>query len=170
VKFRGGEWPEEWVRGAIQTYQPATWHEQTMCYYFEIKIKDNLNTLFSIGFTNENFKNDIRPGLDSKTYGYDSDGTFWYECYGRGIHDHGYTMGDTVGAGVNYVTGEIFFTKNEKLVYWTPCNLKTTFYPSLGVTGWMPQKPSMNVEVNFNGPYIFYVSHYMQPSNLKTPK
>jgi hypothetical protein len=31
-----------------------------------------------------------------------------------------YTMGDTVGPGVNYVTGEIFFSKNQKFVHSVP--------------------------------------------------
>jgi len=178
VKFRRGEVPEGWfyVSGAIQTYQPATWHEQTMSYYFEIKIKDNLNTDVSIGFTNENFENDRRPGCGSNTYGYHGDGYFCHDSCGKkgGIQDLGvdfdfsYTKGDIVGAGVNYVTGEIFFTKNQKLVKLMPCNLKTTLYPTIGFCGRI--KHTMNVEVNFRGPYIFDVSRYIRHSNLKTPR
>jgi len=180
VKFRRGEWPEGWVEGAIRTYQPATWHEQTMSYYFEIKIKDNFKTDVCMGFTNENFKNDILPGWDFNTYGYHDDGQFWddnhYVKVGV-IQDLGvdfdlrYTRGDTVGAGVNYVTGEMFFTKNQKLVGLVPCNLKTTLYPTVGFcpTVW-GLTPITNVEVNFKGPYNFEVSHYMLHSNLKTPK
>jgi len=181
VKFRRGEVPEGWVErvdGAIQTYQPATWHEQTMSYYFEIKVKDNLNTCVSIGFTNENFENDSQPGCDSNTYGYHGDGFFWYDHCGRkgGIQDLGvdfnlsYTMGDIVGAGVNYVTGEIFFTKNQTLVKLMPCNLKTTLYPTIGFQGFGGRKRTINVEVNFKGPYIFDVSRYIRHSNLKTPR
>jgi hypothetical protein len=190
VKSRRGEhvkeWPEGvvWVSDVIQTYQPATWHEQTMSYYFEIKIKDNwdnFNTDVSIGFTNENFTRDFPLGLDSNTYGYYSDGKL--SGHGHFVNDKegviqdlgvdfdlSYTKGDTAGAGVNYVTGEIFFTKNEKLVGLMPCNLKTTLYPSIGFGGWQDRKPTTNVQVNFKGPYIFDVSHYMQHSNLKTPK
>jgi ankyrin repeat protein len=185
VKFRGGEWPEEWVRGAIQTYQPATWHEQTMCYYFEIKIKDNFHTIISMGFTNENFNNSRQIGQDSNTYGYHSDSSFvydnnWCECNQKGgkvvVQDLGagfnfsYTVGDTVGAGVNYVTGEIFFTKNQKLVRLMPCNLKTALYPTVGICFATSRKRTLNVEVNFKGPYVFNVSHYMRHSNLKTLK
>ncbi len=77
-----------------------------------------------------------------------------------------------MGAGVNYVTGEMFFTKNQKLVSLMPCNLKTTLYPTLGFTVGLSsrRKPIINVEVNFKGPYNFDVSHYMLHSNLKTPK
>jgi hypothetical protein len=65
VKFRSGEWAkDDWVCGAIQSYQAATWHEQTVSYYFEIKIKDNVGTSVSIGFTNENFKNDNLSGWE----------------------------------------------------------------------------------------------------------
>jgi serine/threonine-protein phosphatase 6 regulatory ankyrin repeat subunit B len=178
---RSGEWAEDnWVCGAIQSYQAATWHEQTMSYYFEIKIKDNFDTLVSIGFTNENFKNDRLPGQYSNTYGYDGDGCFFYDgLYGNNkegvIQDLGvdfdlrYTRGDTVGAGVNYVTGEMFFTKNQTLVGLMRCNLKTTLYPTFGFMT-RGSKPITNVEVNFKGPYNFDVSHYMRHSNLKTPK
>jgi hypothetical protein len=152
-----------------------------MSYYFEIKIKDILNTRVSIGFTNENFNNRAEIGHESNTYGYHSDCSFYYDSKWHnnsrvqeleaGFHGS-YTMGDTVGAGVNYVTGKIFFTKNEKLVGLVPCNLKTTFYPSIAFYGcsWPDTKLTGNVEVNFKGPYIFDVNHYIQHSNLKTPR
>jgi hypothetical protein len=136
-----------------------------------------------MGFTNENFNNSRQIGQDPNTYGYHSDSSFvydnnWCECNQKGgkvvVQDLGvgfdfsYTMGDTVGAGINYVTGEIFFTKNGILVALMPCNLKITLYPSIGFKFWDDRKPT--VEVNFKGPYIFNVSHYMQHSNLKTPR
>ncbi|CAK9200146.1 unnamed protein product [Sphagnum troendelagicum] len=168
-------------KGAIQTYQPATWHEQTMSYYFEIKIKDRLNTFVSIGFTNEIFKYDIATGWDSYTYAYRSYGAFlcdWSlvkaeETVNQDLgvdFDFRYTTGDTVGAGVNYVTGKIFFTKNQKLVKLIPCNLKTTLYPTVGFEGQEHRKSTVNVEVNFKAPYIFDLSDYMRHSNLKTPR
>jgi len=184
VKFRGGDGPEDfpWVCGAIQTCQPATWHAQTMSYYFETKIKDNLNRTISMGFTNENFINDSSPGWASNTYGYRSTGKFWKNGdidYKGVIQDLGvdfdlrYTMGDTVGAGVNYVTGEIFFTKNEKLASLMPYNLKTTLYPTIGFDcgfqGLKNESKSI-VQVNFKEPYAFAISHYMQHSNPKTPR
>jgi hypothetical protein len=180
VKFRGGEWPEGLDSGAIQTYQPATWHEQTMSYYFEIKIKDNLNTVVSMGFTNENFINNL-PFHASNTYGYFSVGSLPENGHsqndkkgvieGLGVDfDFKYTKGDTVGAGVNYVTGEIFFTKNQTLVGLMPCDLETTLYPTIDFNCWEDRKHTINVEVNFKGPYKFDVSLYMRHSNLKTPR
>jgi len=169
VKFRSGEWAEDnWVCGAIQSYQAATWHEQTMSYYFEIKIKDHLNTRVSIGISNENFKNDITPGWDSNTYGYDSDG-FVVTI----TKDLTYTMGDTVGAGVNYVTGEIFSNKNQKLICLRSCNLKTTLYPTFRFnyrSQSLRIESKSTVQVNFKESYVFDVSHHMQHSNLKTSK
>jgi hypothetical protein len=60
-------------------------------------------------------------------YGYHSDGKFFYDGHEvkdkEGViqdlgvdFDLSYNRGDTVGAGVNYVTGEIFFTKNENFL------------------------------------------------------
>jgi hypothetical protein len=179
--YSKGQWGEDRFCSAIQTNQPVTWHEHTMSYYFEIKIKDILNTRVSIGFTNENFNNRREIGLDSNTYGYNGSGNFcrdniWYASDRYVVQELkvgfnlSYTMGDTVGAGINYVTGEIFFTKNEKVVGLMPCNLKTNLYPSIGFSGWHDRKLTVNVEVNFKGPYIFDVSHYMRHSNLKTPR
>jgi hypothetical protein len=87
--------------------------------------------------------------------------------------DFEFTVGDTVGAGVNYVTGEIFFTKNGKLVRLKPCNLKTTLYPSIGFGGTcvdLTTESKSTVQVNFKEPYVFDVSHHMQHSNLNTSK
>jgi hypothetical protein len=90
-----------------------------MSYYFEIKIKVNLITTISVGFTNENFINDYAPGCASNTNGYHSNGQFWKNndihsdneavIQGLGVDfELRYIMGDIVGAGVNYITEEIF--------------------------------------------------------------
>jgi hypothetical protein len=87
--------------------------------------------------------------------------------------DSSYTKGDIVGAGVNYVTGEIFFTKNQKLVSLMPCKLKTTLYPTIRFYREfieLRNESKSTVQVNFKEPYVFDVSHYMQHSNLKTSK
>jgi len=47
-----------WVFKRIN-YQPMTLNNQTLSYYFEIKIKDNLSTTVTIKFNHENFKNYI---------------------------------------------------------------------------------------------------------------
>jgi hypothetical protein len=83
-----------------------------------------------------------------------------------------YTMGDTVGAGVNYVIGEIFFTKNEKLISLMPYNLKTTLYPTIGFDygfqGLKNESKSI-VQVNFKEPYAFAISHSLHPHLNFTP-
>jgi hypothetical protein len=177
VKFRRREGVQDSVRTAIRTYQPATWHEQTMSYYFEIIIEDNFNISISMGFTDENFNNSTEIGHDSNSYGYDCKGmvskTIGRITFTREFPlDLCYTTGDTVGAGVNYVTGEIFFTKNEKLVCWMHGNLKTTLYPTIGFSDLSESlriKSKPTVQVNFKKPYVFYVSQYIQdskPSNI----
>jgi hypothetical protein len=44
-----------WVFKRIN-YQPMKWNNQTLSYYFEIKVKDNLSTTVTIRFNHENFK------------------------------------------------------------------------------------------------------------------
>ncbi len=82
-----------------------------------------------------------------------------------------YTMGDTVGAGVNYVTWEIFFSKNQKFVHSVPCNLKTSLYPTIGFSYGSQSlgiESKSTMQVNFLEPHVFNVIHRMQHSNLKT--
>ncbi|CAM6038729.1 unnamed protein product [Sphagnum compactum] len=167
--------------GAIQGIQgnrPAMCHHETLFYYFEITIIDDVDDGdgVAIGFTNENFKKDRIPGWELNTYGYHSDdgklyhnsGTIAYsdkmEQFGRNF-DTTSTKGDVVGAGINYLERNVYFVKGKKIVGRIPYNLENTLYPAIGFWG-----ENVTVNVNFSPKSDLDVNHDMQHSNLQPPK
>lgn len=53
------------------------------------------------------------PGWDCVSYGYHGDDGNFFSSSGKGVY-YGpqYTTGDVIGCGLNFVTKQIFFTKN----------------------------------------------------------
>ena len=142
VKHRG---PSDHIGhvGAIQANRPALCGE--LLYYFEMTIKDCGSTgAIALGFTDENFENSRVPGWDPNTYGYHGDNGEFYDNSGVGKpYASKYTTGDIVGAGINFASEEIFFTKNGKLLPSVPMTGKTLLYATIGLL-------SCNGEVKVN--------------------
>lgn len=53
------------------------------------------------------------PGWDQHSYGYHGDDGNFFASSGKGV-EYGpqFTAGDTIGCGLNFVTRQLFFTKN----------------------------------------------------------
>jgi len=163
----------------IQGNRPAMCHHETLSYYFEITIIDDLDDGdgVAIGFTNENFKKDRIPGWDFNTYGYHSDNGKLYhnsgiiaysdkmEQFGKNFDTTTFTKGDVVGVGINYLERNVYFVKNKKLVGSIHYNLENTLYPTIGFWG-----KSVIVDVNFSPKSDLDVNHDMEHSNLQPPK
>ena len=66
-----------------------------------------------IGLSERNVNLNRLPGWDQISYGYHGDDGNFFASSGKGI-EYGptFTTGDVVGCGINFVTREIFFTKN----------------------------------------------------------
>eukprot|EP00980_Cylindrotheca_fusiformis_P023975 scaffold11272_cov81-Cylindrotheca_fusiformis.AAC.4 len=108
------------------------------------------------------------PGWNKTSFGYHSDDGGIYHGSGRARkRAGGYGPGDTVGMGVDYVTGKIFVTRNGKLVSfffgwhtksWKGEDLEgTPLYPVVGIDS------KDTVEVNYNGmekPFQFDLAAY----------
>jgi len=133
--------------GAIQGNGPAR-HPRRRYYYFEITIKDcGRRGYIGIGFTDENFKNNREPGWEPNSYGYHGDDGYLYHGPGRHNNDFGPTFStdDIVGAGIDHLKQEIFFTKNGELVgHSIPNEVRDTLYPTIGL-----HSRGEKVEVNF---------------------
>jgi len=156
----------------IQGNRPAMCHHETLSYYFEITIIDDLDDGdgVAIGFTNEKFKKDQLPGWELNTYGYHSDdGKLYYNTDEmkkvKRNFDTTFIKGDVVGAGINYLKQNVYFSKNNFVVGSIPYNLENTLYPTIGFWG-----KSVTVDVNFSPKSDLDVNHDMEHSSLQPPK
>ncbi|MCO5576532.1 hypothetical protein L7F22_030343 [Adiantum nelumboides] len=149
--------------GAFQGNRPAP--VRRILYYFEIYIKDRGNKgTISIGFTDEHFKTSRQPGWDQNTYGYHGDDGYLYHAHGRGdAFGPTFHTGDTVGAGINYASQEVFFTVNGKLVGSRHKDEKCPLYPSVGL-----HSPNERVDINFGqNPFVFNIEALVQEEREK---
>lgn len=70
-----------------------------------------------VGLTSKNVEINRLPGWDQTSYGYHGDDGHFFESAGKGIsYGPTYTTGDTIGCGINFMTRELFFTKNGKFL------------------------------------------------------
>ncbi|CAM6015978.1 unnamed protein product [Sphagnum balticum] len=134
--------------GAIQGNGPAR-HPRRRYYYFEITIKDcGLDGRIGIGFTDEDFRNDRQPGWESNSYGYHGDDGGLFQGTSKGFpfaFGPKFSTHDIVGAGIDHLKQEIFFTKNGELVgHCIPNEVRDTLYPTIGL-----HSQGAKVEVNF---------------------
>lgn len=105
----------------VRATAPFT-RERTPFAYWEMHIQEATEKILTIGFTTADFPlNRYHPGwcLDSYAYHNDDGSAFHVKAP---IPDHGFqwgprwTTGDIVGAGINFRTNEVFFTKNGKFL------------------------------------------------------
>lgn len=122
--------------------------------YFEITVLDHgINGFISVGVVREGYSVDHHPGWYATSYAYHGDDgrTFWSTGTGCPWGPR-FTTGDTVGLGINYETGEVFFTKNGSFLgvsfYRCP---KKSFLPAVGMTSY-----GEKIKANFgDSPFLF---------------
>lgn len=149
--------------GAIQGNCPAP--VRKLLYYFEIYVKDKgLKGNVSIGFTDAHFKLTRQTGWEPNSFGYHGDDGFLYHGHGKGeSFGPKFTTGDTVGAGINYASQTIFFTKNGKFVGSTPKDVKGSLFPTIGL-----HSPNEKVDVNFGQrAFVFDIEQLAQEEREK---
>uniref|UniRef100_A0A0C9RRK1 TSA: Wollemia nobilis Ref_Wollemi_Transcript_18965_1607 transcribed RNA sequence n=1 Tax=Wollemia nobilis TaxID=56998 RepID=A0A0C9RRK1_9CONI len=139
--------------GAVQADCPAP--VNCFVYYFEMSVKDKgQRGCVSIGFTDSHFKTNRQPGWEPNSYGYHGDDGLLYHGQGKGdrLNFPTFSTGDTVGAGINYASQEIFFTCNGKFLGRVVKDVKGPLYPTIGL-----HSQNEKVEVNFgqHGPRSF---------------
>jgi len=124
-------------------------------YYFELTVLDaGTRGCIAIGLADGNFQLTRQPGWDRNSFGYHGedgrkyhDSSRGHESF-RGGEAYGpvFTTGDTVGCGVLYASGDIFFTKNGNHLgtAFKRAALNVTLFPTIGL-----HSPSEMVQVNF---------------------
>ncbi|XP_002992236.2 ran-binding protein M homolog [Selaginella moellendorffii] len=149
--------------GAVQGNRPAP--SRRLCYYFEMTVCDRgQKGVISIGFSDQNFKTSRQPGWEPNSYGYHGDdGKLYYGPKSNENLNVTFTTNDTVGAGINYLAQELFFTKNSKLVGKKSKDVKVPLYPTIGL-----HSPNEKVSVNFGqNPFVFDVEALIQEEREK---
>ncbi|XP_057829460.1 ran-binding protein M homolog isoform X2 [Cryptomeria japonica] len=130
--------------GSLQANCPAP--IKKLLYYFEMYVENKgRRGKVSIGFTDQQFNKHRQPGWETHTFGYHGDD-------GKVFHDSGhgmrfgptYTTGDTVGAGINKASQDVFFTKNGKFIGSITRDYEGVLFPTVGL-----HSPDEGVVVNF---------------------
>ncbi|KAG2659062.1 ran-binding protein M homolog [Panicum virgatum] len=149
--------------GVVQADRPAP--TRRAVYYFEMGVKNaGYKGQTSIGFTSESFKMRRQPGWESNSCGYHGDDGYLYRGQGKGeSFGPKFTSGDTIGAGINYLSQEFFFTKNGSLVGAFPKEIKGPLYPTVAV-----HSQGEELTVNFGKePFCFDIEGYILEEKMR---
>ncbi|KAI0470739.1 SPRY domain-containing protein [Xylariaceae sp. FL0804] len=143
---------------------------QAGIYYFEVTLlsKRRDETTVCVGFATKAASLSRPPGWEPDTWGYHGDDGDIYSGANTGKrYKEKFGPGDVVGCGVNFRTGQVFFTKNGNSQGLAFRDVKEKkLYPSIGV-----KKPGEHIRVNFGQtPFIFDIDHVMreEQASIKT--
>ncbi|AQK53010.1 SPla/RYanodine receptor (SPRY) domain-containing protein [Zea mays] len=149
--------------GVVQADRPAP--TRRAVYYFEMAVRNaGYKGQTSIGFTSESFKMRRQPGWESNSCGYHGDDGHLYRGLGKGEpFGPKFTSGDIIGAGINYLSQEFFFTKNGAPVGAIPKEIKGPLYPTIAV-----HSQGEELTVNFGKePFCFDIEGYILEEKMK---
>ncbi|KAH9331522.1 hypothetical protein KI387_003630, partial [Taxus chinensis] len=106
-----------------------------LLYYFEMYVENKgQRGTVSIGFTDQNFNKNRQPGWNRNTFGYHGDDGLIFHNSGLGRpFGPTYTTGDTVGAGVNNASQDVFFTRNGEFIGSITRDFDGDLFPTVGL-------------------------------------
>ncbi|KAI8953549.1 ran-binding protein [Xylaria longipes] len=136
---------------------------QTGIYYFEVtlfpKRRDETTTV-CVGFVAKNTSLARPPGWEQESWGYHGDDGDIYSGgnVGKKYKDTTFSAGDVIGCGVNFRTGQAFFTKNGANLGPAFRDIKGKLYPVVGI-----KKAGEIIRVNFGqSPFVFKIDQVIE--------
>ncbi|KAI0867995.1 ran-binding protein [Hypoxylon argillaceum] len=136
---------------------------QAGIYYFEVtllsKRRDEATTV-CVGFVSKNASLARPPGWEAESWGYHGDDGDIYSGsnVGKKYKDTAFNAGDVIGCGVNFRTGQAFFTKNGANLGPAFRDVKGKLYPAVGI-----KKAGELIRVNFGqSPFIFKIDQVIE--------
>lgn len=131
-------------------------------FYFEAQILDKgQEGYISVGFMMRWSNLSRLVGWDPGSFGWHMDDGFVFESRGEGTN-RGWptsTTGDTVGCGIDFTTGQAFFTRNGELIghAFSDMQNKEQLYPAVGL-----RTPRERVQINLSGPFVYDIDSHVQ--------
>ncbi|KAK4555802.1 hypothetical protein LTR86_007022 [Recurvomyces mirabilis] len=130
-------------------------------YYYEITILSRgKDGMIGIGFSTKRASLNRLPGWEQESWAYHGDDGYCFACTASGkAYGPRFASNDVIGCGINFRTGEAFFTKNGVYLGVAFNNIKgDKLYPSVGM-----KKPNEHLRVNFGRtPFVFDIDRMME--------
>ncbi|KAJ5632162.1 SPla/RYanodine receptor SPRY [Penicillium lividum] len=155
VRYGGPVHKHDHEAAALRADNPMP--PQCGIYYFEIKIESKPKEgMIGIGFSSPKASVERLPGWEQESWAYHGDDgkSFYGESQGQGKpYGPTFGVGDIVGCGVNFSTGQAFFTKNGAFLGYAFRELRNVkLYPSVG----MKKQPPVHLKANFGQePFVY---------------
>ncbi|KAK9791209.1 putative SPRY domain-containing protein [Seiridium cardinale] len=142
---------------------------QAGIYYYETTLlsRKRDETTVCVGFTSKSVSLARPPGWEAESYGYHGDDGQIYNGTNQGKH-YGpiFTTGDTIGCGLNFRTGNIFFTRNGVNLGIAFRDVKGKVYPVVGM-----KRNGEHVQANFGQtPFVYDIDGMMKQEQAKVRK
>ena len=159
LRYNGASGKVEHEAAAARADYPMS--PQCGIYYYEVEIKSKTKEgMIAIGFSTQKASLERLPGWESESWAYHGDDgkTFFGEATGI-RYGPTFTVGDVIGCGINFNTGQAFFTKNGVDLGCAFRDIRTTKpFPSVG----MKKHTGASISVNFGRrPFLFDIDAMM---------
>ncbi|KAK4895336.1 hypothetical protein LTR27_006679 [Elasticomyces elasticus] len=138
-------------------------------YYFEVTILSRgKDGLVGVGFSTRKAALNRLPGWETESWAYHGDDGYCFAAQASGkAYGPRFSSNDVIGCGVNFRTGEAFFTRNGVYLGVAFSGIKSEkaqYYPSVGM-----KKPGEHLRINLGRtPFVFDINHMMEQERQTT--
>ncbi|RMZ76045.1 hypothetical protein DV737_g4992, partial [Chaetothyriales sp. CBS 132003] len=159
VRYTGVDGKADMEAASVRADQPMS--PACGIYYFEVTISTkNKDSAIAVGFSTAEASLERLPGWESHSWGYHGDdGKLFSGEHASKSHGPPFSAADVVGCGINFNTGQAFFTRNGTELDVGFHDLKhVRAFPTVG----MKKYSGTSVSVNFGQrPFVFNIDEKM---------